>query len=76
MQDTNRRANEKTKIEQNLKKKQKGEIAQISSNSDKVMHDRYDNDFNYVCQQMNIIHDLNEADKHDPHLEIDCSQTS
>ena len=49
MSDTNRRAAEKIKIEQNLKKKQKGEVAQISSNSDKVLHDRYDNDFNYVC---------------------------
>ena len=76
MSDTNRRAAEKIKIEQNLKKKQKGEVAQISSNSDKVLHDRYDNDFNYVCQQMGIIDSPQEAEQHDPHLEVDCGQAS
>ena len=50
MQDTNRRLSQKQQLESNLAKKMRSnEVAQISSNSDKVMHDRYDNDFNMVC---------------------------
>lgn len=34
--------------------------AQISSKSDKVMYDRFDQDFVRVCQQMELIEDDDE----------------
>jgi hypothetical protein len=58
MEDTNRKLAQKAFYEDNLKKKEKIENKyQINSTSDKVMHDRFDQDFHVACQELSILRD-------------------
>lgn len=51
--------------------------AQISSKSDKVMYDRFDQDFVRVCQQMELIDDADdEVNTNDLDIQISCAQMS
>ena len=53
MEDTNRKLAQKAQYEENLKKKEKIEFKyQINSTSDKVMHDRFDQDFHMACDEL------------------------
>lgn len=67
--DTERRMMQKEMLEKNLKTKSKQEVAQINSRSDKVMHDRFDNDFNTVCLELGIVKD----ELYSPNTMIDFS---
>ena len=63
MEDTNRKLAQKAIYEENLKKKEINEHKyQINSTSDKVMHDRFDNDFHNACEELDILRD--ERDLH------------
>ena len=73
MEDTNRKLAQKAKYEENLKKKQKVEYKyQINSTSDKVMHDRFDNDFHEACEELTILED--ESLLHE--TSVGCAQMS
>ena len=72
LDDTERHMIQKDMLEQNLKRKAKTGDVQINSRSDKVMHDRFDADFNNVCIDLGIIQD----DFYSPSTLIDCPQMS
>jgi len=55
LEDTERHMIQKEMLEQNLRIKEKVGVTQINSRSDKVMHDRFDADFNNVCTELDII---------------------
>ena len=51
--------------------------AQISSKSDKVMYDRFDQDFVRICQQMELVDDTDsEVNTNDLDIQISCAQMS
>ena len=73
MEDTNRKLAKKAFYEENLKKKEVNEFKyQINSTSDKVMHDRFDNDFHNACEELSILRD--ERELHE--TSVGCAQMS
>jgi len=54
LDDTQKHMIYKDELEQNLRLKEKTGVSQINPKSDKVMHDRFDADFNNVCEDLDI----------------------
>ena len=69
---------QKQKYEDELKKKQKVITLQINSMSDKVVHDRFDHDFNETCIQLGHIETLEQGESpaHMTKVEVGCAQMS
>lgn len=53
----NRIQSQKEVYEQQLVQKKPAQAVPINSTSDKVVHDRFDQDFNLVCYEMNLINE-------------------
>ena len=77
--DAKRRQTTKKQITDMMSQKKqndKGE-AQISSQSDKFMYERFDQDFNAACQEINLLPDITEGmDANELDVGISCAQMS
>lgn len=49
---------------------------QINSLSDKMVHDRFDADFQRACYELEIVHQPEDADTYKPEVKIGCAQMS
>mmetsp|Transcript_42012 Transcript_42012/g.64351 ORF Transcript_42012/g.64351 Transcript_42012/m.64351 type:complete len:101 (-) Transcript_42012:983-1285(-) len=63
MADTHRRLQEKQTLENRLKTKERVSGTQINATSDKVIHDRFDNDFNFFCAQLGIFDEPKDGEE-------------
>jgi hypothetical protein len=76
LEDTTRRQQQKQTYEANLKKKTTTPKVQINSLSDKMVHDRFDADFQKACYELEIVQVPEDADQYKPEVKIGCAQMS
>lgn len=76
LEDTNRRQQQKQALEAGLKKKTMMPKVQINSLSDKMVHDRFDADFQKACFELDIVQHPEDADTYKPNVRIGCAQMS
>lgn len=76
LEDTNRRQQQKQAYEATLKKKSMMPKVQINSLSDKMVHDRFDADFQKACFELDIVQQPEDADTYKPDVKIGCAQMS
>lgn len=58
--------------ESNIKTKPKISGIQIGAQSDKFVHDRFDQDFNKACLDLGVINHPEEADEYDEQVRVGC----
>ena len=75
-QDTHQWLSKKQQIENNLKVVPKVSGIQIGAQSDKVIHDRFDQEFNRACLDLGIIKESQQADDYNEDVRVDCAQMS
>lgn len=76
LEDTNRRQQQKLAYEASLKKKTTIPKVQINSFSDKMVHDRFDTDFQRACSELDIVQSPEDAENYKPEIKIGCAQMS
>jgi len=73
MADTHRRLQMKQTNEERLKKKAPVAGTQINAISDKVIHERFDQDFNLACTQLGIFTEPSDGDETLQGYDLSCS---
>ena len=62
--------------ESHIKTKPKISGIQIGAQSDKFVHDRFDQDFNKACIDLGVINQPEDADEYDEEVRVGCGQMS
>lgn len=75
-QDTQQWMSTRQQREENMKTKPKISGLQIGAQSDKFVHDRFDQDFNKACTDLQIIQKPEQADEYDENVRVGCGKMS
>jgi len=71
-QDTQQWLNNRDERERGIHTKPKISGIQIGAQSDKFVHDRFDQDFNTACLDLRVIERPEDADEYDDNVRVGC----